>query len=98
MRRRGADEPKRDERRSIYESRELTWLDRLRRLVGGEESPAPIELNEWGKPTLVAINGECVGVRDVNGALVRFPEVPANRLDLWPDEWWDRVGEFRPWW
>jgi hypothetical protein len=71
-------------RRSVYEGRELGWRDRLRWLLGHEKRPAPL----FDPPRLVVERGRPAGYRCVDGSVLRFPEPPANRPDLWPEEWW----------
>ena len=83
VRRHGGEEPKRGERRSVYETRELTWRDKLRRLVGGEKQPAPL----FDPPRLVVERGRPVGYRCVDGSVLRFPEPPADPSQ-WPESWW----------
>ena len=64
--------------RSLYEGR-------FRRA----EDPADkeIRLNENGMPILVTSQGECIGVRAVDGTLIEFDEPPHPHQ--WPEELWD---------
>jgi hypothetical protein len=73
----------------VYERRELSWLDRLRRRFGREDERQEPLLDEWGDPTLIVVKGRPVGIRDTRGGVIEFPSDPAQ----WPASMWEDVGE-----
>jgi hypothetical protein len=90
------------QRRSVYETRELTWPDRLRRRFAGreDERQEPV-LDERGDPVLVVAKGQPVGIRDTRGGVIEFPSDP----ERWPASMWEDVGDNgwirlrrRDWW
>lgn len=91
-------------RRSVYDTREPTWLDRLRRRSGREDERQVPRLDEVGRPTLVVVKGEPIGIRDTRGGVIEFPELPDDPRS-WPDSMWEDAGDDgwirlrrREWW
>lgn len=77
-------------RSSVYEGRRSDLWGRMRRWLHGPDRGREIAYNRLGRPTWIAVDGHLVGVKATDGTLIRFPEPPADRPDLWPEEWWGK--------
>jgi hypothetical protein len=84
---------------SLYERRELSWLDRLRRRFGCEDGRQEPLLDELGHPTLVVVKGQPVGIRDTRGGVIEFPSDPAQwAASMWDDTADRWIRRRRDWW